>query len=179
MQHMCTQKIPSIFELELPSTTMNLFDQNIPRSPIEFEEKVDLKVDQLKGLWSPSEDELLRKAVSVMKQPISWEEISKFVPGRTPKQCRERWLFRLCPDVNKAPFQKWEDELIVLERQKIGNHWTAIAAKLPGRTSCAVKNRWYTVLRNRVQKPVSQRVFYPPVEALSVYYFPQFMPQYV
>lgn len=172
------QKIPSIFELQLPTNTMNLFDHNIPKSPTETTEKIETKVDQLKGLWSPNEDELLRKAISTMKQPISWDEIAKAVPGRTPKQCRERWLHRLCPDVNKAPFQKWEDELIVVEREKIGNHWTVIASKLPGRTSCAVKNRWYTVLRNRIGKPTNQASFYPSQETINVYYVPQYIPQY-
>ena len=114
--------------------------------------------DRTKGNWSAQEDEELKNAIALVKGNISWEDISKKVPGRNPKQCRERWLYRLCPGVNKTPFQKWEDELIVLERQKIGNRWTAISAKLPGRTSYAVKNRWYTVLRNRVSQSLAPKV---------------------
>jgi hypothetical protein len=51
-------------------------------------------------------------------------------------------MFRIGPVLNKAPFQDWEEE-------KLGNHWASIAGKLPGRTSCTVKSRWYSVLKNR------------------------------
>ncbi|EAY08992.1 Myb-like DNA-binding domain containing protein [Trichomonas vaginalis G3] len=149
-----SSKIPSIYDLPLPVGSMNLFSQESDANFLSQLPK-DLKDDKLKGVWAPHEDELLRTAVTEHSQPFQWEEISKFVPGRTPKQCRERWLFRLCPDVDKSPFQRWEDELIVIERARIGNHWTAIAAKLPGRTSCAIKNRWYTVLKNRVYPQAS------------------------
>lgn len=102
----------------------------------------------VKGTWSFEEDEALRKAVSG-SQPILWDDVAKQVKGRTPKQCRERWLYRLHPELKKTPFEKWEDELIYEQKKKIGNRWTQIAMQLPGRTSCSVKNRWYTVLRNR------------------------------
>ena len=104
----------------------------------------------IKGTWSVEEDEALRKAVSGSK-PIFWDVVAKSIPGRTPKQCRERWTYRLQPDLKKTPFEKWEDDLIFEQKKKIGNRWTQIALQLPGRTSCSVKNRWYTVLRNKVQ----------------------------
>ena len=187
--------IPSILDLPLPNALNNLFQHNeqdsllalnltdpslngsssdgesiespYASSPQHISEKSSTSIDRTKGIWNAEEDEALRQAISMVKGNISWEDISKKVPGRNPKQCRERWLYRLCPGVNKTPFQKWEDELIVIERQKIGNHWTAIASKLPGRTSYAVKNRWYTVLRNRIShsavKSTGQSQKYAPV----------------
>jgi hypothetical protein len=79
-----------------------------------------------------------------------WDSVSAVIPGRTATQCRERWLFRISPGLNKGPFEQWEDDLICRERRSLGNHWTAIAGKLHGRTSCSVKNRWYSALRRRV-----------------------------
>lgn len=179
------KNIPSIFDLPLPCGVSALFETQKPipflqeellnssekassdastaMSPVEFPISIETGKpvshnDQMKGNWSPDEDNLLREAVSNLREPISWDDVAKSVTGRTAKQCRERWLFRLSPNLNKAPFQKWEDEVIVIERQRIGNRWTAIASKLPGRTSCAVKNRWYTVLRNRVNVPQIQRM---------------------
>ena len=105
---------------------------------------------QVKGTWSLEEDEALRNAVSGSK-PIFWDVVAKAVRGRTPKQCRERWMYRLQPELKKTPFEKWEDDLIFEQKKKIGNRWTQIALQLPGRTSCSVKNRWYTVLRNKPQ----------------------------
>ena len=190
------KQIPSIYDLPLPNSVNTLFKNNekdtilgiglqnsnqihtssdsesqspsYVASPSQPHERTHHDFDRTKGIWNPEEDDALRKAIAMVKGNISWEDISKKVPGRNPKQCRERWLYRLCPGVNKTPFQKWEDELIVLERQKIGNHWTAIASKLPGRTSYAVKNRWYTVLRNRVSqsslKNAHQSPKYAPVQ---------------
>ncbi|EAX99601.1 Myb-like DNA-binding domain containing protein [Trichomonas vaginalis G3] len=102
----------------------------------------------VKGPWLLEEDECLRRAVS-MSSPILWDVVAKSVRGRTPKQCRERWMYRLQPELKKTHFEKWEDELIFEQKKKIGNRWTQIALQLPGRTSCSVKNRWYTVLRNK------------------------------
>ena len=100
-----------------------------------------------KGSWSPEEDELLKEAVS-RARPILWDVVAESVPGRSAIQCKERWMYRLDPDVKKTRFERWEDELILRERQRVGNRWTLIANKLPGRTPCAVKNRWYSILRN-------------------------------
>lgn len=106
------------------------------------------KTNHCKGAWSKEEDERLRIAVSSCSPPL-WDDIAKSVHGRTPKQCRERWLYRLRPELKKTPFEHWEDQLIFEQKKKIGNRWTQIAMMLPGRTSCSVKNRWYTVLRNK------------------------------
>ena len=106
------------------------------------------KVTPTKGSWSQHEDDLLRQAVANCS-PILWDVIAEQVPGRSAIQCKERWLYRLHPEVKKTRFEKWEDDLIIRERNLHGNHWTLIANKLPGRTSCAVKNRWYSVLRNK------------------------------
>jgi hypothetical protein len=100
------------------------------------------------GFWHEIEDSQLRDAVRQCGVN-HWESVASLVPGRTPTQCRERWMFRIGPGLNKAPFEEWEDELIIAERQRLGNRWTMIAQRLPGRTSCAVKNRWYAELRKQ------------------------------
>lgn len=121
----------------------------IPQKPIN--ETKSNKI-HIRGSWSQEEDQLLTKAV-LSQSPILWDLVAEQVPGRTAIQCKERWLYRLHPEVKKTRFEKWEDDLIIAERMKHGNHWTLIATKLPGRTSCAVKNRWYSVLRNKINAP--------------------------
>jgi hypothetical protein len=105
----------------------------------------------MRGAWNPREDSLLRNAVTRFGTD-QWDIVAAVIPGRSPTQCRERWMFRIGPGLNKNPFEKWEDELILEEREKYGNHWTLISSHLPGRTSCAVKNRWYSVLRKHYRK---------------------------
>jgi hypothetical protein len=90
-----------------------------------------------------------------------WDAVAAYIPGRNATQCRERWMFRIGPGLNKTPFERWEDDLIIDARKTLGNHWTLIASKLPGRSSCSVKNRWYSVLRKR-KEPVTR----PPTSDL-------------
>ncbi|OHS96203.1 Myb-like DNA-binding domain containing protein [Tritrichomonas foetus] len=120
--------------------------------------------NRAKGPWTTAEDKLLLDAMASYSGHICWEELSKMIPGRSAKQCRERWQFRLHPDVNKAPFEPWEDEIIIRDRTKTSANWSFIAHKLPGRTSCAVKNRWYTVLRNRKNDQSSRKAKVCPIQ---------------
>lgn len=53
--------------------------------------------------WTREEEELL--AAVVAAQPVGarpdWVEVAKHVPGRTCKQCREKWRNDVRPDINK------------------------------------------------------------------------------
>jgi hypothetical protein len=101
-----------------------------------------------RGAWTPQEDVLLTTAVAQLG-PRRWVAIAKFVQSRTPKQCRERWFDRIAPGIRREPFEPWEDAIIRESQGEMGNHWSRIAQRIPGRSSCAVKNRWYSGLRNQ------------------------------
>jgi hypothetical protein len=130
-----------------------------------------------KTKWTPDEDEQLRAAVQLFGTD-SWNKISAFVPSRTGKQCRERWIGQLAPSVSKDNWSPDEDSTLVRAHEVTGNRWTSIACQLPGRSALGVKNRWNWLMRHNslgidapnltsasppdvVETPKSQAVFGP------------------
>ncbi|CAH0480694.1 unnamed protein product [Peronospora belbahrii] len=94
----------------------------------------------VKGHWSSHEDELLRRLVATEQK--NWGDVASKIPGRTSKQCRERWHNHLDPQIVRGAYSPEEDRLILEAQARLGNRWSVIAAMLPGRTEDAVKIRW-------------------------------------
>uniref|UniRef100_H3HDD6 Myb-like DNA-binding protein n=1 Tax=Phytophthora ramorum TaxID=164328 RepID=H3HDD6_PHYRM len=109
-----------------------------------------LKPGLVKGHWSFEEDSTLEQMV--LQGCHSWGEVAAHIPGRTAKQCRERWRNHLDPSINKSPFTPEEDNIIQEGFEKMGNRWTQIAELLPGRTEDAVKLRWKALNPNQKVK---------------------------
>ena len=62
-------------------------------------------------------------------------------PGRSGKQCRERWLNHLDTRVRKSAWTGGEDVVLCEAQGRLGNKWSEISKLLPGRAENAVKNR--------------------------------------
>lgn len=99
-----------------------------------------------KSKWTIDEDQKLQNAVEKYGTG-SWIRISRFVPGRNSKQCRERWMGQLSPTIRKESWTIEEDEILMKQHKLMGNKWTAIATLLPGRSAINVKNRWSKIQR--------------------------------
>ncbi|KAL0414309.1 UNVERIFIED_CONTAM: Transcription factor [Sesamum radiatum] len=116
-------------------------------------EKMGLK----KGPWSPEEDQIL---VSYIQQHGhgNWRALPKQAGLlRCGKSCRLRWTNYLRPDIKRGNFTKQEEDTIITLHQCLGNRWSAIAARLPGRTDNEIKNVWHTHLKKKLKNDESSQ----------------------
>jgi hypothetical protein len=104
----------------------------------------------VKGSWTFEEDAMIVKWVEE-HGPKEWAVLAELLPGRISKQCRERWHNHLSPTVRKSDWTQEEDEILIQWQKQWGNKWSRIAALLPGRTDNAVKNRWNSSLKRRLE----------------------------
>ncbi|KAG2235072.1 hypothetical protein INT48_002413 [Thamnidium elegans] len=121
-------------------------------------DNIDEEYDDIerKHFWSEEEDTALKFAVSTYKneqgEVSSWPQIAKMIHGRTPKQCRKRWMYTLKPDVTKGAWS-YEEEMQLLEIvQKVKlqksktskkSMWPLIAKELnTGRSDLACRSKY-------------------------------------
>ena len=74
--------------------------------------------------------------------PRRWSQLALMLPDRRGKDCRERWLKHLDPDITKAPWSRSEDQILIDAHNVYGNKWSIISKLLPGRTDYTIKNRF-------------------------------------
>ncbi|XP_031126124.1 transcription factor MYB61-like isoform X1 [Ipomoea triloba] len=118
-----------------------------------------------KGLWSPEEDEKLINHIEKFGHGC-WSSVPKLAGlERCGKSCRLRWINYLRPDLKRGTFSQEEENLIIELHALLGNKWSQIAARLPGRTDNEIKNLWNSSIKKKLRqkgidpnthKPLSQ-----------------------
>ncbi|KAH6776055.1 hypothetical protein C2S52_013616 [Perilla frutescens var. hirtella] len=66
------------------------------------------------------------------------------------------------PDIKRGRFSFEEEESIIQLHSVLGNKWSAIAARLPGRTDNQIKNYWNTHIRKRLLRTGIDPVTHAP-----------------
>nr|AUQ44162.1 MYB transcription factor [Narcissus tazetta subsp. chinensis] len=133
-------------------------------------EKMGLK----KGPWTQEEDHILVSYINKYGHG-NWRALPKQAGLlRCGKSCRLRWTNYLRPDIKRGNFTREEEDVIINLHEMLGNRWSAIAARLPGRTDNEIKNVWHTHLKKRVnsdhavlQGPKREVCFEPKTEIES------------
>ncbi|KAK8523550.1 hypothetical protein V6N13_113494 [Hibiscus sabdariffa] len=102
-----------------------------------------------RGLWKPEEDLILKNYVETYGEG-NWATLSKRSGlMRGGKSCRLRWKNYLRPNIKRGEMSKEEEDLIIRMHKLLGNRWSLIAGRLPGRTDNEVKNYWNTHLNKK------------------------------
>ncbi|XP_049362664.1 transcription factor MYB1-like [Solanum verrucosum] len=106
-----------------------------------------------KGSWTKEEDILLTKCIGKYGEG-KWHLVpSRAGLNRCRKSCRLRWLNYLRPHIKRGDFAPDEIDLILRLHKLLGNRWSLIAGRLPGRTANDVKNYWNTHLHKKLITP--------------------------
>jgi hypothetical protein len=109
----------------------------------------------MKGSWTRAEDQTIVEFVE-SHGTKSWSHLTTILPGRIGKQCRERWVNHLNPEICHEPFTPEDDRRIMELHRTHGNKWARIADLMRSRSCNAIKNRWNSVLAKRADMEMAQ-----------------------
>nr|CAD1826156.1 unnamed protein product [Ananas comosus var. bracteatus] len=109
------------------------------------------KEGQNKGAWSVSEDKILTEYIKLHGEG-KWRDLpTRAGLKRCGKSCRLRWMNYLRPGIKRGNISDDEVELIIKLHKLLGNRWSLIARRLPGRTDNEIKNYWNTNLSKKAE----------------------------
>jgi hypothetical protein len=108
-----------------------------------------------KGKWTAEEDDKLLRAAEKFSV-TRWKAIAALIPGRSKKQCWNRWQYALDPSIVRMTERtgKWLTEedvkLVDAVAKHNGKNWDEIAMLVPSRTKRQCMDRWHKVLDTSV-----------------------------
>uniref|UniRef100_A0A5B7B9L8 Uncharacterized protein n=1 Tax=Davidia involucrata TaxID=16924 RepID=A0A5B7B9L8_DAVIN len=110
------------------------------------------KKESNRGPWTAEEDQKLAQAIEIHGAK-RWKSIAaKAGLNRCGKSCRLRWMNYLRPNIKRGNMSAQEEDLILRLHKLLGNRWSLIAGRLPGRTDNEIKNYWNSHLSKKIRQ---------------------------
>ncbi|XP_009405225.3 transcription repressor MYB5-like [Musa acuminata AAA Group] len=136
------------------------------------------KVGLKRGPWTSEEDEVLASFVR-REGEGRWRTLPKRAGLlRCGKSCRLRWMNYLRPSIKHGPIAPDEEDLILRLHRLLGNRWSLIAGRIPGRTDNEIKNYWNTHLSKKlVRQGIDPRNHKPLATSVADAIHPPISPQ--
>ncbi|KAJ7951525.1 MYB transcription factor [Quillaja saponaria] len=136
------------------SLTAPVTDESIKAQVVQPRET--MKMAYIKGAWTLEQDEKLAEVIAVHGAK-KWNTIAvKAGLNRSGKSCRLRWLNYLRPNIKRGNISDQEEDLILRLHKLLGNRWSLIAGRLPGRTDNEIKNYWNSHLIKKINEKEKQ-----------------------
>lgn len=107
--------------------------------------------------FTSNEDELL-KMIAWRYGAKNWILIASMIPGKTARQCRDRYMNYLAPGLCHSEWTVEEDDLLKKLYKEHGPKWSLISKQLPNRSPINVKNRWAHFLGKKVSSASSLKI---------------------
>lgn len=119
-----------------------------------------------KGSWTPEEDAILREKRALYGR--KWAKIASHLPGRQGKQCRERYVNHLDPNLKKGEWSDDEEAILIALHEHHGNRWANIAKQLPGRSDNDIKNHWYSTIQRKFQTHGQEKLIAAAIQQVQL-----------
>ena len=109
------------------------------------------KKASMKAKFSEEEDKVLREIV-LSHGACEWSNIALSLPGRTARQCRDRWTNYLNPLLCNKEWTEEEDTLLMEMYKEFGTHWKDLSIFFNNRSLNNVRNRVLMLERRNKSK---------------------------
>eukprot|EP00531_Pseudo-nitzschia_arenysensis_P003990 CAMPEP_0116135050 /NCGR_PEP_ID=MMETSP0329-20121206/10984_1 /TAXON_ID=697910 /ORGANISM="Pseudo-nitzschia arenysensis, Strain B593" /LENGTH=490 /DNA_ID=CAMNT_0003629825 /DNA_START=315 /DNA_END=1787 /DNA_ORIENTATION=- len=119
-----------------------------------------------KGSWTAEEDAILRE--KRRQYGRKWAKIAAHLPGRQGKQCRERFVNHLDPELKKGEWTDDEEAILIAMHEHHGNRWANISKQLPGRSDNDVKNHWYSTIQRKFQQHGKEKLIAAAMQQVNM-----------
>jgi hypothetical protein len=117
-------------------------------------------IRKARQVFSQADDQTLATIVEQLGD-ADWGAVARQMPGRSARQCRDRWKGYLSPDLTNDRWTSEEDQILLDQFTVLGPRWSLIAAKVPGRSEVAVRNRIQLLERRKARESAAAQLSLP------------------